>query len=81
LKDGVIADSLFNLTHFLFEHFKTRPFILVDEYDAVINEAYLYNREVERKKIVSLFSRMYRSAFNQNNFLGKALVVGTYRLV
>ena len=73
-----IKDSLFFLSKLLYRHFGKQVYILIDEYDAPINNAYLEyaNRPKGFAKIVRLFRDLLRPALRDNPYLKQGLMTG-----
>ena len=84
LDTSEICQGLHFLSELLYKHFDQKVFILVDEYDAVINSCYHdFNnkeKEAEFKKILDLFRGMFGVALKSNDYLEKALITGILRI-
>ncbi|MEO1219347.1 MAG: AAA family ATPase [Bacteroidota bacterium] len=78
LRKSDIKDSLFFLSKLLHKHFGKQVYILIDEYDAPINKAYLEyaNRPKRFAKILRLFRDLLGSALRDNPYLKQGLMTG-----
>ncbi|KAL3778492.1 hypothetical protein HJC23_000505 [Cyclotella cryptica] len=75
--DDDIKFGLLFLSEMLYTHFdKTKVWILIDEYDAVVNEA---NRKFDTDdldKTIELFAGIYETALKSNFYLHKGVLTG-----
>ena len=69
-------ESLFNLTQYLYEYYRVKPIILIDEYDSPMIQAYLKNYY---DKIISFFSEFYGMALKNNVYLDFGIMTGVLR--
>ncbi len=79
-KEGSSDDyefSLLNLTHYLFKHFNTRPFLLIDEYDTPIHTGYL---EGHYKETIGFIGNLLSGGLKDNSSLEKGIVTGALRI-
>ena len=75
-----VYSSLRFLSKLLYRHFGKKVIILIDEYDAAINNAYMYLSDDDLKEVISLFRGVYGAALKGNEYLAKALVTGVMRI-
>ena len=75
-----VCTSLSFLSALLYKHFDKKVIILIDEYDAPINKAYMQLSEEEFQKVIRLFREIYGAALKNNDYLAKALVTGVMRI-
>ena len=80
IKEDEVHIGLRLLSRLLYEHFGERVVVLIDEYDAPINKAYMGLSEDEFQKVIELFREIYGSALKNNDYLAKALVTGVMRI-
>lgn len=74
-----LSKGIYYLSKFLNKHFNKRVIILVDEYDAAINNAYInFKNEEEAEKVISLFRNILENTFKGNEYLEKGLITGKY---
>lgn len=72
-----LNSSLKRLTRYLYLHYRVKPIVLIDEYDAPIQTGYI---EGYYQKIVS-FMRMFLGAgLKDNSYLEKAVLTGILRV-
>lgn len=72
-----ITRALFDLIDVLYEYYKIRPILLIDEYDQPIMNSYEYGYH---HKLGPFFSAFYGSAMKGNDSLGRALLTGVQRV-
>lgn len=72
-----ISRSLYDLTQALYEHYKVKPLLLIDEYDQPIMSSYEYEYHDE---IDWFFPVFYGSAMKGNTALEQALLTGVQRV-
>jgi len=70
-------NSLSLLTECLATHFKTRPFLLIDEYDTPIHIGYLKGYY---EKVMSFLRNLFSGGLKDNRYLEKGVVTGTLRI-
>jgi hypothetical protein len=70
------------LSSLLYNYHGKKVFILIDEYDAAINEAYLMmgKESVDFAKVLGLFRGIYGTALKGNEYLEKGLLTGILRI-
>lgn len=77
-----LQDSLHFLSKLLYKHFQQNVYILIDEYDEVINSSYVrsdHNPE-EFEQIIDLIRGILGSALKQNQYLEKGVLTGILRI-
>ncbi|CAG8641890.1 17100_t:CDS:2 [Racocetra fulgida] len=72
--------SLKLLSKFLYQHFNQKVYLLIDEYDTVINDAFLELKPKEFDKVLKLFRTMLGSVLKGNVYLEKAVLTGILRI-
>ena len=77
-----LQDSLRFLSEILAKHFKRNVYILIDEYDEVINDSYIkFNQKPkEFEQILDLIRGILSSALKQNQYLEKGVLTGILRI-
>ena len=77
-----LEDSLQFLSELLYKHFGKPVYILIDEYDAPINNAYLAlrDRPEEFEEVLQLFRRLLGAALKSNPYLARGLITGILRI-
>ena len=81
-KDVFLKDSLRMLSELLYKHHGKKVLILIDEYDSVINKAYI-NRQIsndDTDRIIELYRDFLSPALKSNIYLEKALLTGIFKL-
>ncbi len=72
-----LGDALQTLSVFLYKHYQSTVFILIDEYDTPLNAAY---GKAHFDDLVNFFKGMFGSALKGNNALEKGIMTGILRL-
>ncbi|MFU7503298.1 MAG: AAA family ATPase, partial [Candidatus Tisiphia sp.] len=77
-----LKNSLKFLSQILYKHFKQRVYILIDEYDTPINNAYLElgHKTKEFDQILKLFRGILGSSLKTNPYLEKGVITGILRI-
>ena len=77
-----LKDSLHFLSKLLYKHFGKPVYVLIDEYDAPINDAYLEfkNNPGEFSKVLKLFRGLFGAALKSNPYLARGLITGILRI-
>ncbi|KLL04405.1 MAG: hypothetical protein MRERV_4c009 [Mycoplasmataceae bacterium RV_VA103A] len=77
-----LQDSLHFLSKLLHKHFQQTVYILIDEYDEVINSSYVkFGQESEEfESIIDLIRGTLGSALKQNQYLEKGVLTGVFRI-
>jgi hypothetical protein len=75
-----LQDSLRFLSEILYKHFNQKTYILIDEYDAIINDAYSELETKEFDKVLDLFRTMLGTALKGNVYLKKGILTGILRV-
>ena len=80
-----LKDSLHFLSKLLYKHFGKPVYILIDEYDAPINEIYRASSDKPKKskeleKVLQLFRRLLGAALKDNPYLARGLLTGILRI-
>jgi len=73
---GDFDDAILKLSCLLYHHHDKKVWILIDEYDAAANLAYLEFPEDEAKKVANLYRRILEPAFKGNPSLEKGVITG-----
>ncbi len=86
---SLITNAIKFLMSCLYKHFHQKVWVLIDEYDSAIHEAYTtfgkdkqnpYQFSDEFEKVLQLFRRLLGSALKSNNHLEKSVVTGISRI-
>ena len=77
-----LTDSLQFLSELLYKHFGKPVYVLIDEYDAPINNAYLAlrGRPKEFAEVLQLFRGLFGAALKSNPYLARGLITGILRI-
>jgi hypothetical protein len=77
-----LQDSLLFLSSLLFKYFGQKAYILIDEYDAPINNSYLkFGQESKEFELVlDIFRGMLSSSLKGNPYLERGLITGILRI-
>ena len=77
-----LKDSLHFLSKLLYKHFGKPVYVLIDEYDAPINNAYLAlrGRPKEFAEVLQLFRGLFGAALKSNPYLARGLITGILRI-
>jgi hypothetical protein len=75
-----IGTGLQTLSELLHTYHNQKAWILIDEYDAAINKAYMEFDEKQAKQTVELFRSVYETTLKENPHLEKGLMTGVNRL-
>ncbi|WP_341751934.1 AAA family ATPase [Candidatus Tisiphia endosymbiont of Piscicola geometra] len=77
-----LKNSLKFLSQILYKHFKQKVYILIDEYDTPINNAYLEfgHKTKEFEQILKLFRGIFGSSLKTNPYLEKGVITGILRV-
>ena len=73
LDEGMIVDSILLLSEILYRKYGEKVLILLDEYDAPLENAYLKGYW---DKAAKFFEQFYKNTFKLNEYLGRALIIG-----
>ncbi len=77
LTDHDISNSLKYLTKMLHRHWDQKVWVLIDEYDAAINNAYMNCDDNTQKETEALFKSLFKAVFKDNSaHLEKGVVTG-----
>lgn len=76
---GELVSSLKFLSEILYKHHGKKVYILIDEYDSMLNN--LYADQELLKKITIFFNNLFGSCLKGNYYLEKGLVTGVLRVV
>ncbi len=72
-----IATSLQDLSCYLYQHTGIKPWIIIDEYDAPIQSAYVHGYY---EPMISLMRNFYGAALKSNRYLHRAVMTGILRI-
>ena len=75
-KQSDYSFAIFDLSALLYHHHNRKVWILIDEYDAAANEAYLRFPEAEAENVALLFKSVLRPALKGNPYLEKGVMTG-----
>src|SRR5579871_5751040 len=77
-----LQDSLHFLSKLLYKHFGRNVYILIDEYDEVINSSYVkFNDKAEEfEQVLDFIRGILGSALKQNQYLEKGVLTGILRV-
>ena len=75
-KQSDYSTAIFDLSALLYHHHNMKVWILIDEYDAAANEAYLRFPEAEARNVALLFKSVLRPALKGNPYLEKGVMTG-----
>jgi hypothetical protein len=77
-----LQDSLHFLSKLLYKHFQQSVYILIDEYDEVINDSYVKfgHKPEEFEPVLDLIRGILGSALKQNQYLEKGVLTGILRI-
>lgn len=81
IKSGTLMHSLKELSALLHAHHGKKVWILIDEYDAAANKAYLEFSEADAKSVSELFRSIYEPALKGNEHLEKGVMTGVQYIV
>jgi len=74
---GDYVNSIETLSRMLYMHHKQMPYVLLDEYDTVLNEAYMHGHWQEAIEFMKAFMN---STFKNNKNLHKGVLTGIFRV-
>ena len=77
-----LKDSLRFLSKLLSKHFGKPVYVLIDEYDTPINNAYLEfkHKPEEFEQVLKLFRGLFGATFKTNQYLKQGLITGILRI-
>ena len=78
---GNFDTAVKELSTLLYAHHGKKVWILIDEYDAAVNKAYLEFNDEEAKQVSELFRGIFESALKGNNNLEKGVLTGVQYIV
>ena len=82
MRDGKdLRKCIKDLSRLLHKYHNQRVWILIDEYDAVVNEAYRRFDDEETQKVVNLFRDILESSLKGNEYLYKGVITGVQYIV
>lgn len=77
MPESTAVMAIHRLSKFLYNHYRKKPIILLDEYDAPMQEAYVNGYWDE---MAALIRRVFHSAFKTNPYLERGLMTGITRV-
>ena len=80
-KSGIFKDTIKDLSSLLYSYHDKKVWILIDEYDAAANQAYLEFNDEEAKQVSELFRGIFESALKGNEHLEKGVMTGVQYIV
>lgn len=79
--NGDFSTGIKELTKLLHTYHGKKVWILIDEYDAAPNKAYLEFNEEEAKQVSEVFRGIFESALKGNDYLEKGVLTGVQYIV
>jgi hypothetical protein len=70
-----------DLSELIYAHHDQKAWILIDEYDAAVNEAYRKLDENEAQKVANLFRDILEPSLKGNDFLAKSVMTGVQYVI
>ena len=70
-----------DLSKLLFFHHDKKVWILIDEYDAVVNKAILKFSDEDGERVLNIFRCIFQSALKGNEYLEKGIITGVQYMV
>ena len=80
-KDNIFPEAIKELTKLLYTYHNKKVWILIDEYDAAANKAYLEFNDVDAEKVSELFRSIFEPALKGNKSLEKGVMTGVQYIV
>lgn len=81
VKNNIFPKAIKELSELLHTYHGKKVWILIDEYDAAPNKAYLEFNEEEVKQVSELFRGIFESALKGNDYLEKGVLTGVQYIV
>jgi hypothetical protein len=82
VKNGLSLKAIKELSILLYAYYDKRVWVLVDEYDAAANKAYLEFKSEDAKQVSNLFREIFESVLKGNDkHLEKAVITGVQYIV
>ena len=81
VKNNIFPKAIKELSELLHTYHGKKVWILIDEYDAAPNKAYLEFNEEEAKQVSELFRGIFESALKGNDYLEKGVLTGVQYIV
>ena len=81
VKNNIFLRAIKELTELLHIYYGKKVWILIDEYDAAANQAYLEFNDEEAKQVSELFRGIFESALKGNEHLEKGVMTGVQYIV
>ena len=78
-----LEDSLYFLTELLSTHFHRKVWVLIDEYDSVMNKAHATfgkTKKDEFQTVVALFKNLFVNCFKTTDYLQRGMFTGIIRI-
>ncbi|MDQ2087041.1 AAA family ATPase [Herbivorax sp. ANBcel31] len=76
-QDEHYINSIEILSRMLYKHHKQKPYVLLDEYDTILNEAYIHGHW---KEVVEFMKAFMSAGFKNNKNLHKGVLTGIFRV-
>ncbi len=77
LEQSVLEEALHRLTYYLFKHYNTKVWLLVDEYDTPMQSAFLHDYYED---MANLIRGLFAAALKTNPYLERAVITGILRI-
>lgn len=80
--ETVMANSLLSLSAILHNHLNKRVFLLIDGYDAVLNQTLLIENAsvTDEKKLLNFYKTLFQITFDDNDHIEKAILTGVLQI-
>ena len=75
-----LANSIHFLSRLLYDYYQKRVFILIDEYDAPLQMAYVKDEQKYLEEVTSFMRNLFSSTLKNNEYLHKAVLTGILRI-
>ena len=76
---GELISSIKFLSELLYKHYGKKVYILIDEYDSILNNS--FNKPKLLEKLTVLLNNLYGACLKSNEYLAKGLITGVLRII